>query len=316
MSILNCSLSINRNFNYQELITPAEIQSDINKLKKTIEKKHFDINWEGKKTLLFNQLDKIKQIDQTITLDSFENRISSIVNNIDDGHSRVIHQDSLDKMNRNSFVAIQISDSITYLRIGNFIKTNELKNTLALFRNIYAKNSSPNIIIDIRDNFGGEIQNVNRVLSHFIPSKTKLYEKVEVKSTSILSALSNKLLSAKQNIKHFKYTSKKRINGEPKLYLWINEHIASGSMLLSYHLQKNGATVIGQRPRGLFNTFGNSYGYRLPHSKILYTLATIRVYLKKEKTMRMEDMITPNYIPNSNWEIRDITSFIEVNSKE
>lgn len=315
LTMTNCSIRLNPNFNYEELITPKEIKEDINNLKRNLEKRHCDINWEGNKKVIFQKLDEIKEIESLVQLDSFENRISSIINSIDDGHSGIVHQTKYERVKRNPFDVYQISDSIIYLKIGSFIGRSSLKKTLIKFEEIYDEQQHRDIIIDLRNNFGGQIKNVNLLLSYFLPSKTKLYEKVKVRSNKRIFDYTNWMNRLIANAKSNKYTDNKKLKGQPKIYLWINEQIASGSMLLTYHLKKHGAKVIGKKPKGLFNTFGQPNGYKLPNSKIIYTLAAVRLCITDECPMRNDDMISPDYIPNDELEIDDVIKFITENQK-
>ena len=66
-----CSFRINQNFNYKKLITPEQIASDIKDLKKNLETKHYDIDWEGKKSAIFNTLDSIKMRNKSIPIGTF-----------------------------------------------------------------------------------------------------------------------------------------------------------------------------------------------------------------------------------------------------
>ena len=315
ITLFGCSIKVNQNFNYQKLITPEQVESDIEDLKRNLEKKHYDINWEGKKSVIYDSLNNILKMSEPISINTFETKLSSIINKIDDGHSRVIHQDSIKSFKRNQFGYQSISDSIGYLRIGNFLDSENLNTALEKFVLSYRNDSKNIIIIDIRSNPGGNIRNVRKTLSYFLPSKTKLYEKIEVRPGSTLTWLSSKLLFAKANLKFFKYTDAKKIDDNPQIILWINDSIASGSMLLSYHLQNNGAMVIGKPPKGVFSTFGNSYGYKLKYSKIIYTLASARVNLTETNVVRKEDMLEPDYIPENFLKLSDLVNHLKSNRK-
>ena len=315
ITLFGCSIKYNQNFNYQKLVTPEQIASDIKDLKTNLEKKHYDINWEGKKSSIFDSLNNILKVSVPISIDSFETRLSSIINKIDDGHSRVLHQDSIKRLKGIQFGYLSISGTIGYLRIGNFLNTDSLNRTLEKFLSSYTKEPKDIIILDIRSNPGGNINNVSRTLSYFLPSKTKIFEKIETKPTSAITRLTYKLTSPINNLKIRKYSTIKNINGSPKIVLWINDSIASGSMLLSYHLQNNGATVIGMAPKGVFNTFGNSYTYKLKQSKIIYTLANARVFITKAKVVRMDDMLIPDFIPESSWKLPDLVKHISNKEK-
>ena len=311
--IISCTLRINQNFDYNKIITPSEIQLDIEDLKSNLINKHVNIDWEGKREKIFTELDSIKHIKSPIAVDSFERRLLPIINSIDDGHSRLIHQDSIKKGAKiNSFSTIQIEDSIFYLKILHFMDSKNLDTVLKKLTN-RKYNSHDKIIIDIRYNPGGDIRNVLKVLSCFLPVKTKIFETIVGNRSTKYKTLMDKIKSSKYINPIKKYTGKKLINGSPQIYVWINEYIASGSMLLSYHLQNNGAIIIGQAPKGVLNTFGNAYGYQLSKSKIIYTLATKRVLLSSDTPTRMEDMLKPDFLPETNWKLDDLVSHIIIN---
>lgn len=317
LSVASCSIKINQNFDYQKLLNPEQIESDIEDLKKNLIRKHYNIDWEGEKSNIFKALDNIKTTDTNLTIDSFENQIKIIIDNIDDGHSRIIHQDSIKTKHVNQFGYQTISDSIKYLRIGNFLDTKNLIKTLNKLKLDFQNNESEILIIDIRSNSGGSIPNVNHALSYFVPSNTKIYENVDIKNTSkFTSFLSSKLNSWKENLNIYKYTIKKKLNKDPIIYLWVNDRIASASLLFTYHLQNNGVFIIGKPPKGIFNTFGNQYGHQLKYSKIIYTLATAKVNISNEQPKKINDMLKPNYIPESDWRISDLLNFITNHEKD
>ena len=304
-----CKALVNQNFEYFKDISPTDVRADIDFLKNSLVKHHYDINWENKKDQIFFDLDQIGNMNSSISLDSFENRIASIINSIDDGHSRVIHQSEFKRQTSN-FGANRIFETTHYLRIPNFIETNELKEVLVNFKTSFEKHPNDRILIDIRSNPGGSIENVKHFLSYFLPSKTELYDRLDMKSSSKFDKIISYFLKNKYNFKSSKTTSVKKLKGSPEIYLLINNKIASGSMLSSYHLQQNGAYIIGSPPMGVFNTFGNAMGHKLPNSKIVYTIASIRIFLSKQTPSRMEDMLQPNYLPNEEMDINQIIEFI------
>ena len=305
-----CSVKINSTFDYNRFIQPVDVQDDINQLKNNLESRHFDINWEGKKEEIFASLDEIANIESPISIDSFEVRLGKILNHIDDGHSRVVHQKKGNQVHQNPFSVSSISDSVLYLRIGNFMEGDLLSDVLEEFSFQFRKKRPKNVIVDIQNNRGGEIGNVVMALSCFLPSKTKVYEKAKLKHSSGISGLFSKLHEYSLNLTINNLTSNRKINGSPHVYVWINDRIASGSMLFSYHMQRNGATILGQQPKGLFNTFGNATRYRLPKSKILYTLSRLRLFLSREVPNRMEDMITPDLPMEAKSDINDLLQII------
>ncbi len=304
-----CKSLINQDFVYHENISPVDVRADIDFLKNTLVKYHYDINWENRKAHIFSDLDQIGNINSSISLDSFENRIAAIINSVDDGHSRIIHQSDINRKS-NNFGINRISNSVHYLRISNFLETHKLKEVLVNFKSSFEIKPTEKVLIDIRSNPGGSIENVKYFLSYFLPSKTELYDRLDIKSSNKLYNIISYFEEKKYNIKLAKTTGVKNLNGSPEIYLLINNEIASGSMLSSYHLQQNGAYIIGHPPNGLFNTFGNARGHKLPNSKIVYTTATARIFLSKQTPARMEDMLQSDYLPSEKMDINQIIDFI------
>lgn len=311
-----CSVKINKAFDYNRFIHAADIQNDINQLKNNLESRHFDINWEGKKEKIFTSLDEIANIDIPITIDSFERRLGNILNYIDDGHSRVIHQKHLVQSHQNPFGVNCISDSVIYLRIGNFVNYDLLLPTLDEFLILQRQHPQSAIIIDIRNNRGGEIQIVNAVLSYFLPGHTKIFEKVEVRPTSFFTRITDIFGGNKLRQTFSKYTSNKKISGFPKIVVWINQNIASGSMLFSYHMQKNGARIAGKQPKGVYNTFGNAKLYKLPKSKLIYTLSSLRVFLDTQIPTRMEDMLVPDHEVDTKLNLNELLALLNLTTNQ
>lgn len=309
MFFSSCTIKLNTNFDYDEVIMPKEIREDVIQLKEKLLKHHYDLNWEGRQMDIVEALDQIAAIDIPITLDSLESLLSSTVNNIDDGHTRVIHQGKRD-IRIETFQATRISTNSIYVRIPNFTEFNELDKAMTKLQEIYNADSGINVIVDLRNNPGGVIDYVNYFLSYFLPSFTPLYDQVDIRKSGGFG-LKNYLLKKKEGLDYFRETGKKKLVGNPKLFVLINEKIASASMLSSYHLKNAGAYIIGKPPKGLFNTFGNSYGHRLSNSKIVFTIATARVLLNKKVPSRMDDMLIPDFVPSQHMDLSQIVRYVE-----
>ena len=307
---ISCGIRLEQNFDYEERITPEEISQDVEQLRRDLKNKHIDINWEGKQKEIFNDLDELLNIDNPITIDSFEARIDNILENIDDGHSRVIRQDSINAIRPNRFGVFSINDSMIYIRLGNFVDRAELTKSLRVLERMFQNDEHDELIIDLRWNKGGNLLSVRRALSYFIPSKTKLFKQVKCKPSSTLGFLASKLRHTIHNSWFLKKSGKAKISGSPQVYLWINQEIASGSMIFTYHVQNNGGIVIGEPPKGIYNTFGNAYGYRLKNSRIVYMLASCRLYLSEEKPSRAHDMIIPDHVPDKNMDLEGLVKLI------
>lgn len=60
----------------------------------------------------------------------------------------------------------------------------------------------------------------------------------------------------------------------------------------------------------------NARGYMLPHSKIVYALAKAKVYVTDGTVLRMDDMITPNFVPDVDWKLIDLITYINKYGRE
>lgn len=307
---ISCGIRIERDFDYGEMIYPNEIIQDVEQLKDNLKNKHININWEGRQGEIFNELDQFSSISVPVTIDSFEARLETILENIDDGHSGVIRQDSINGIRSNKFGVISLNQSMIYLRIGNFLDRSELVENLRTFRRIYEKGEYNEVIIDIRWNRGGNMINVKRALSYFLPPKTEIYHQIECKEASRLSFMPTRLLNVVSKLEFFKRSREARISGSPQIYLWINREIASGSLLFAYHAKQQGSVVIGEPPKGLYNTFGKAVGYKLKNSRIIYTLSTCRLYLSDDVPNRDQDRLIPDYVPEGDLKIEGLVNFI------
>jgi hypothetical protein len=156
------------------------------------------------------------------------------------------------------------------------------------YRNIFKyqkQHQLKNILIDVRDNFGGSRNNVVELLSYFVKteenysleiSKSKINKHLK-KSFSLLRFFyfdifnHHKLQKTDSTRKYIFKIEPNKTNFEGKTIVWTNgASLSSASTLASYLQQKCNATVVGEETGG--GVYGNNGGsfptLELPESKI------------------------------------------------
>jgi C-terminal processing protease CtpA/Prc len=141
------------------------------------------------------------------------------------------------------------------------------------------------LIIDLRNNQGGDGKMVELFLSYFFDKKIKLsegYTRYNNKTTSSYTM---------QNVKGKKYLNK-------PVYILVNNKTISAAEALAYNLQQNKiATIIGDKTYGAANPvkvffIGNKYHLFIPIS------------------------IEKNSITNTNWEHKGIDADVKISSEK
>lgn len=141
------------------------------------------------------------------------------------------------------------------------------------------------LIIDLRNNQGGDGKMVELFLSYFFENKTKLQE-----------------VYTRYNHKTTKSYTTKKVNGKKYLnkpvYILVNNKTISAAEALAYHLQQNKiAKIIGDKTYGAANPvkaffIGNTYHLFIPVS------------------------IEKNAITNTNWEHTGIDADVKITSEK
>jgi hypothetical protein len=147
------------------------------------------------------------------------------------------------------------------------------------------KNNFKNIVIDVRDNFGGSRGNATELLSYFITkeenycleiSRCKIDKRL-LKSYSLLrffyfDIFNLRRLERTDTTKRYTFKFKPKENHfDGKVVVWTNgASLSSASLLTSYLQQRCNASVMGEETGG--GVFGNNGGsfptLQLPESKI------------------------------------------------
>jgi len=181
------------------------------------------------------------------------------------------------------------------LKIEKFSRKSSDKAYRKIFRNL-RKNNSENLVLDLRNNGGGSLENSYRLLSYLIDSsKTqtlrtsiknypfKKYTKgnIAFKLTRFAFFVIGKKI-AKNDTDYFVYTIKPRHKNhfDKKLYVLINGGSFSASCLVAAYL-KDGkrATFVGEETGGAIEgcNAGITPYYKLPNTKIKLRVPAFRV---------------------------------------
>ncbi|MFC7358470.1 S41 family peptidase [Jejudonia soesokkakensis] len=166
-----------------------------------------------------------------------------------------------------------------------------------------------NLIIDLRDNGGGRLNEIDELYSYLTDTEYTFIEKSEIKTrvpflNSFLSntnpdllrgavlvfspviATLNILKTEKENgILYYKWRNSKpqepkEKNYKGNLYVLINGNSFSASSVLSTHLKAtNRATFVGQETGGAYNgtVAGLFRGYELPNSKVVIRMGLMQI---------------------------------------
>lgn len=159
-------------------------------------------------------------------------------------------------VNNGCDASIRLKGNIGYLRLGGFADLAKARPTLDAAMTLIANTNA--LIIDLRNNGGGDSDTVNYLLSYFVERRTELTTALE--------------RSGAQTIVHRNFTEAK-IGGprylQRPIYVLVGPHTISGGELFAYELQTlHDATIIGERTAGAGNGLGSPPYYLTDHLRI------------------------------------------------
>ncbi len=171
-------------------------------------------------------LDEIKELVATFGDNEFE----IVYKRMNDEHNAKLKRGKITIESVEKHIYNRENKKIGYLKLSNFA-TNSYEQFNEKLQELEDENIS-SLIIDLRDNTGGELESVDRIVSLFIPKGEVIYQ-------------------MKEKDKVTKYYSQNNTTRNYKIVVLVNKNSASASELMTGALKEvYGATVIG------VNTFG------------------------------------------------------------
>lgn len=180
----------------------------------------------GKIDVINKNLDEIKELVGTFGDDEFE----IVYKRINEEHNAKLKREKITIDSVEKKIYDKDDEKIGYLKLSNFA-TNSYQQFNEKLQELEEENIS-SLIIDLRNNTGGELESVENIVSLFIPKDEVIYQ-------------------MKEKDKVTKYYSKNNTTRDYRIVVLVNKNSASASELMTGALKEMyGATIIG------VNTFG------------------------------------------------------------
>lgn len=308
VTILLSSCVTVKKYSPDQVMTKADLHKDVEFVKAKLIEKHYDLNWENRQNEILDQLDQIVEQNETMSIHDFRTQLESVVNTVDDGHTRILGVKMGDESKfqlDTSFLLEEWDDKTIYFKVPTFLNQSLLLRYVNEFGDFYKHKKADRVILDLRGNHGGFSRWVEHFLTKTLENKTQYCVQQSIKKPKgILYHINHFLFRAINGYKlKGDYIVKKcntiesnlRFNPTRK-YVIVDSTIVSGAMIAVYHLKKDGYTVIGSAPKSLFNSFGNAYAQRLPQSNLYIAISSLRIVLDENVNDRYQDMLIPDYV--------------------
>ncbi len=289
---------------YPRPLLKNEIKDDVLYLKKNLTENHFNLNWENNEENILSELNSILDSNSDETVKSFEEKLGSVLVQVDDGHTRVFGFEKGEKIKlpRHKYVCDSLDQNIIFLKIPSFNSIQSIKKCLEEYKELNTLKEFRTVVIDFRGNKGGRSKYVAHFLEKMESNEVTYYKKFELlKSRGILGSIRNfikdKFLGYKTTDSTLYRLNHKiepdreyKFSFQNKIIL-VDSTIISGTMLATYHLQNDGFKVYGPQPSSLFNTFGNVKLINLPNSNLYVALSRLRLFVNDNYHSRHLDTL-------------------------
>jgi hypothetical protein len=325
-------------------ISKELVFNDIDFMVKTIEEVHPNPYCYISKAKFYAHRDSIKQqINQEITRDELFQLLEPFVRLMKDNHTHIHfpekskgidNKESLDNILENSknTIKYQLYDQqIGYLKISYFaIGRNEFVVLTDSIFNQIKKDSVSNLIIDIRDNPGGNSKLADYVISNIYDKPYKKSSKIQLKR-SVQNGIYMKgafswwfrpFIKSIKNIRDYYNTPIGGIYSDIKaaenpmnvphrykgnVYLLINYYTGSTALGLATTFKDYGmGKIIGEETRSEVNEFGDVYPFDLPNSQLWVWCSTKR-YIRPSGEMTVGGLKPDIYYKDQNDSIINYT---------
>ncbi|MBN1111434.1 MAG: hypothetical protein JXA53_00785 [Bacteroidales bacterium] len=330
--------------NIDKKIPKEQIFEDIDFLVKSIEEIHPNPYFHISKTRFYSYRDSIKQlIKHEITRDHLFQLLEPFVRLMEDNHTHIHfpekskgidNKESLDKILENSKNTIEYKNydqQIGYLKIRYFaIGRNEFAMLTDSVFNQIKKDSVINLIIDIRNNPGGDSYLADYLISNIYDKPYKGSFKIQIKRSEQNGIYMEGVFSwwfrpFVKSIKNFRdyyntpiggiYNDIKGIKNpmnvahryKGNVYLLINYYTGSTALgLATIFKDYDIGEIIGEETRSEVNEFGDVFPFDLPNSKLWVWCSTKR-YIRPSGEMTVGGLKPDIYYKDQNDSIINYT---------
>ncbi len=188
------------------------------------------------------------------------------------------------------FVSYEIDDknSVAILTLNSCQYNEEYKNCLKeMFAKVKEKKIQ-NVVVDLRENGGGNAQVAYEFIRYLDVDR---YNQGE--NDFRLGCFN--FHSDYTNMENKKYSE---LLFDGKVYVLTSEKTFSSAMLFAQYISDNKlGTLIGEAPANMPNGYGNIASFKLPHSKILMQISTMK--FERVDSSKSDELVEPDIACNS-----------------
>ena len=320
------------------------IHDDIDFMVKTIEEVHPNPFSYITRNNFYKKADSIKQtITDDITRLELQQTLSSFISSINDGHTQIKFPEISDEEDNKSNFDQAHSESKTintykilnentgYLNVKDFVsdKMDFSNNVDGIFEKIH-NDSISNLIIDIRNNPGGNSELADYLISSIYSKPYKANSKILIKRSEQYYTYMRGYFSwwfkpfltfikqindykqtpvgkVYEDIKGFKNPTNIPYRFKGKIYLLINSNTFStalgfATVIKDYEI----GHIIGEQTKSEVNEFGDIYPFDLPNSG-LWVWTSAKRYIRPSGALTKGGLKPDTYVEDLNDDILDYT---------
>jgi C-terminal processing protease CtpA/Prc len=326
--------------------------SDINYLVKTIEDVHPNPYYSNTKEELYSLVDSIIQsVQADITRKELLNKLKPLLESLNDGHTSIKfpeisegqdNQSNFEKEHADSIEIVTFSilnNSTGYLSIKDFVMDKNVfqEEIESIFKQIQ-QDSLTNLIIDVRNNPGGNSELADILTSYIYDKPYKANSRIIIKRSEqyysylreYFSWWFRPFLKFIKQIEEYKNTpigilyedvkgNKNLIKTEyrfyGKKYLLINSNTFSTALgFATVFKDYKMGEIIGEPTKSMVNEFGDIYPFDLPNSG-LWVWCSAKRYIRPSGDMTEGGLKPDIFIKDENEEILKYTIDLIINQK-
>ena len=329
---------------WNKTIPKELIHDDIDFMIETIEEVHPNPFSYITRNNFYKKADSIKQtITDDITRLELQQTLSYFINSINDGHTQIKFPEVSDEEdNKSNFEQAhsdskkintyeKLKESIGYLNVKDFVsdKKDFCNNVDSIFAKIH-NDSIVNLIIDIRNNPGGNSELADYLISCIYSKPYKANSKILLKRSEQYYTYMRGYFSwwfkpfltfikqindykqtpvgkVYEDIKGFKNPTNVKNRFKGKIYLLINSNTFStalgfATVIKDYEI----GHIIGEQTKSEVNEFGDIYPFDLPNSG-LWVWTSAKRYIRPSGALTKGGLKPDTYVEDVNDDILEYT---------